>query len=60
MNARMETYTLYRQSFGWGEDVIKLEIVGDRWRLWAAEVDDRDGGTPEGRYIYPGTPEDFA
>lgn len=60
MNARTETYTLYRQSFGWGEDVIKLEIVGDRWRLWVAEVDDRDGGTAEGRYIYPGTPGDFA
>ena len=60
MSERMETYTLYRQSFGWGEDVIELEIVGDRWRLWVAEVDDRDGGTAEGRYIYPGTLEDFA
>lgn len=60
MSERMETYTLYRQGFGWGEDLIELEIVDDRWRLWVAEVDDRDGGTVTGRYIYPGTPEDFA
>lgn len=60
MNARMETYILYRQNFLWGEDIIELEIVDDRWRLWVAEVDNRDGGTVTGRYIYPGTQEDFA
>ena len=55
-----DEFILATKDYGWGRDVVTLEIVGDKWRLHVGVEDDRGGGSYEGRYIYPGTPEEFA
>lgn len=42
----------------WDEALIVLEVKGGKFRLRISETDERNN--TEGRYIYPGTPEDFA
>ena len=54
----MNDYMIYTDTGLWGGTSITLEVEGGKFRLYIAETDER-GGT-EGRYIYPGTPEDFA
>lgn len=51
-------YVIYAHTNRWDETLIVLEVEGDKFRLHISETDERNN--TEGRYIYPGTPEDFA
>ena len=51
-------YVIYSDTGPWGGTSIVAEVEGGKFRLHITETDER--GNMEGRYIYPGTPEDFA
>ena len=55
-----DEFILKTKDYGWGREVVTLEIVGDKWRLHVGVEDERGAGSYTGRYIYPGTPGDFA
>ena len=50
-------YVIASEQSLYGHTLVILEVEGDKFRLHITETDERFG--MEGRYIYPGTPEDF-
>ena len=54
----MNDYQIYAETGLGYRTSITLEVEGGKFRLYITETDDRGG--VESRYIYPGTPEDFA
>ena len=51
-------YVIYTETGLGYRKLITLEVEGGKFRLYITETDERGG--MESRYIYPGTPEDFA